>query len=120
MPKFKISNEYISKCNDTEISEYPKYTTQVINLANQNAGGTRPRNVGQLSELLPEYLSSPGEASLLAGKNGIMRDISTLLIMQLIGFGIKLTILEIVWITLTSIFYQWIFKYLFTSAHFIP
>lgn len=68
MPKFKISNEYISKCNDTEISEYPKYTTQVINLANQNAGGTRPRNIGQLSELLPEYLSSPGEASLSGWK----------------------------------------------------
>lgn len=68
MPKSKISNEYISKCNDTEISEYPKYTTQVINLANQNAGGTRPRNVGQLSELLPEYLSSPGEASLSGWK----------------------------------------------------
>ena len=68
MPKFKISNEYISKCNDTEISEYPKYTTQVINLANQNAGGTRPRNVGQLSELLPEYLSSPGKASLSGWK----------------------------------------------------
>ena len=57
MPKFKISNEYISKCNDTEISEYPKYTTQVINLANQTAGGTRPRN-----------LSSPGEASLSGWK----------------------------------------------------
>lgn len=68
MPKSKISNEYISKCNDTEISEYPKYTTQVINLSNQNAGDTRPRNVGQLSELLPEYLSSPGEASLSGWK----------------------------------------------------
>lgn len=68
MPKFKISNEYISKCNDTEISEYPKYTTQVINLSNQNAGDTRPRNVGQLAELLPEYLSSPGEASLSGWK----------------------------------------------------
>ena len=68
MPKSKISNEYISKCNDTEISEYPKYTTQVINLSNQNAGDTRPRNVGQLAELLPEYLSSPGEASLSGWK----------------------------------------------------
>ena len=68
MPKFKISNEYISKCNDTEISEYPKYTTQVINLSNQNAGDTRPRNVGQLAELLPEYLSSPGKASLSGWK----------------------------------------------------
>ena len=68
MPKFKISNEYISKCNVAELPEYPKYTTQVINLANQNAGGTRPRNVGQLSELLPEYLSSRGEKSLTGWK----------------------------------------------------
>lgn len=68
MPKFKISNEYISRCNDTKTPEYPKYTTQVINLANQNAGATRPRNVGQLSELFPEYLSSPEETSLSGWK----------------------------------------------------
>lgn len=53
----------------------------------------------------------------LAGKNGIMRDIPTLLIMQLIGFGIKLTILEIVWITLTSIFYQ---GFLMIPVHLCP
>ena len=64
MPKFKLSNDYISKCNKTESPSYPKYTTQIINLANQNAGGTRPKNVGQLSELLPEYLSLAEEASL--------------------------------------------------------
>lgn len=103
MPKFKISNEYISKCNDTEISEYPKYTTQVINLANQNAGGTRPRNVGQLSELLPEYLSLPGEASLSGWKEWYNERYPDAVIMRLIGFGFKLTILETVWITLTSI-----------------
>lgn len=34
--------------------EFPKYTTQLINLANQNAQGTRPKVVGQLSELIKE------------------------------------------------------------------
>ena len=31
---------------------FPKYTTQIINLANQNAQGTRPKVVGQMSELI--------------------------------------------------------------------
>jgi hypothetical protein len=34
--------------------EFPKYTTQIMNLANQNAQGTRPRVVGQMSELIEE------------------------------------------------------------------
>ncbi len=29
--------------------EFPKYTTQLMNLANLNAQGTRPKVVGQLS-----------------------------------------------------------------------
>jgi hypothetical protein len=33
---------------------FPKYSTQIINLANQNAQGTRPKNVGQLSDLIHE------------------------------------------------------------------
>ena len=64
MPKFKIPNEYISKCNESGIIVYPKYTTQIINLANQNSGGTRPKNVGQLSDLFPEYLSSTEKITL--------------------------------------------------------
>lgn len=35
--------------------EFPKYTTQIMNTANQNAQGTRPRVVGQLSEIIEEY-----------------------------------------------------------------
>jgi hypothetical protein len=35
-------------------SEFPKYTTQIMNLANQNAQGTRPNVVGQMSELIEE------------------------------------------------------------------
>lgn len=35
-------------------TEFPKYTTQIMNLANQNAQGTRPNVVGQMSELIEE------------------------------------------------------------------
>lgn len=35
--------------------EFPKYTTQIINLANQNAQGTRPKVVGQMSELIETF-----------------------------------------------------------------
>jgi hypothetical protein len=35
-----------------EVKDFPLYTTQLINLANQNAQGTRPRVVGQLTELI--------------------------------------------------------------------
>jgi hypothetical protein len=34
--------------------EFPQYTTQIMNLANQNAQGTRPKVVGQMSELIEQ------------------------------------------------------------------
>ncbi|NBB85537.1 MAG: MjaI family restriction endonuclease, partial [Bacteroidetes bacterium] len=34
--------------------DFPKYTTQLMNLANQNAQGTRPAVVGQMSKLVRE------------------------------------------------------------------
>lgn len=34
---------------------FPLYTTQLINLANQNSQATRARNVGQMSELIREF-----------------------------------------------------------------
>ncbi len=34
--------------------QFPKYTTQIMNIANQNAQGTRPKIVGQMSELIQE------------------------------------------------------------------
>ena len=34
---------------------FPLYTTQLINLANQNSQATRARNVGQMSELIQEF-----------------------------------------------------------------
>jgi hypothetical protein len=35
-------------------AEFPKYTTQIMNLANQNAQGIRPNVVGPMSELIEE------------------------------------------------------------------
>ena len=55
MHEFKISNDKILRDVVGKIAEFPKYTTQLINLANQNAGGTRPRVVGQMSELIKEF-----------------------------------------------------------------
>ena len=34
---------------------FPKYTTQIMNTANQNPQGTRPQTVGQLSQIIEEY-----------------------------------------------------------------
>ncbi len=52
--QIKIKNEELIKELVGEIKEFPRYTTQIMNLANQNAQGTRPRVVGQLSELIKE------------------------------------------------------------------
>ncbi len=50
--KIKLTNDDIRRYLDIETPEFPKYTTQLINLANQNAQGMRPRVVGQMSELI--------------------------------------------------------------------
>ncbi|MDC8000988.1 MjaI family restriction endonuclease [Aequorivita todarodis] len=55
MTKIKLKNAEIQEILTDEISDYPKYTTQIINLANQNAQGTRPKVVGQLSDLIVEF-----------------------------------------------------------------
>ncbi len=40
---------------DVETPEFPKYVTQILNLANQNAQRTRPKVVGQMSELIKKF-----------------------------------------------------------------
>lgn len=35
--------------------EFPKYTTQIMNTANQNSQGTRPATIGQPNEIIEEY-----------------------------------------------------------------
>jgi len=53
--KLVLKNEEIYKLFNTKTTEFPKYTTQLMNLANQNSQGTRPKVVGQLSELIQVF-----------------------------------------------------------------
>jgi len=53
--KLVLKNEEIYKLFKIKIEEFPKYTTQIMNLANQNSQGTRPKVVGQLSELIQHF-----------------------------------------------------------------
>lgn len=53
--KVKLTFEEIKKYLNAPIYDFPKYSTQLLNLANQNAQATRPRVVGQLSELIKEF-----------------------------------------------------------------
>lgn len=53
--KIKLKTAEIQEYVNAPTSEFPKYTTQLMNLANQNSQATRPRNVGQLSELIQEF-----------------------------------------------------------------
>jgi hypothetical protein len=53
--KIKLTNQEIREHLGSLSPEFPKYTTQLINLANQNVQGTRPKVVGQLSELIQAF-----------------------------------------------------------------
>lgn len=55
--KYTLKNESIENYNESDSFSFPKYTSQLINWANQNAQGTRPVVVGQMSELFPEFMS---------------------------------------------------------------
>lgn len=50
----QISNDELVKELVGEAKLFPKYTTQILNLANQNAQGTRPGVVGQLSDMIQQ------------------------------------------------------------------
>ena len=58
---YNLKNEILESYNGTEHEVFPKYTSQLINWANQNAQGTRPKVVGQMSEIFPEFLNSVAE-----------------------------------------------------------
>ncbi|OHE58737.1 MAG: restriction endonuclease [Thermodesulfovibrio sp. RBG_19FT_COMBO_42_12] len=53
--KIKLTNEQIRQSLDIPSPSFPKYVRQIINVANQNAQGTRPRVVGQLTDLIKEF-----------------------------------------------------------------
>ena len=53
--QIKLKNAEIQEYVNASTCQFPKYTTQLINLANQNSQGTRPRVVGQLTDLIQEF-----------------------------------------------------------------
>ncbi len=53
--RMKLKNTEIQEYVSAPASEFPKYTTQLMNVTNQNSQATRPRHVGQLSELIQEF-----------------------------------------------------------------
>lgn len=61
---YTIKNKDIEIYNESDSFSFPKYTSQLINWANQNAQGTRPVVVGQMSDLFPEFLESDEEKTI--------------------------------------------------------
>ncbi len=61
---YTLKNESIADYNDSKDFEFPKYTSQLINWANQNAQGTRAVVVGQMSERFPEFIASGEEITM--------------------------------------------------------
>src|SRR5690625_1367287 len=55
MIKIRIPHSEVQTMLSGRVYSYPKYVTQIMNLANQNAQGTRARVVGQMSELIQEF-----------------------------------------------------------------
>ena len=53
--QIKLPSGRIRALLDMDPLQLPAYTSQILNLANQNAQGTRPRIVGQMSELIQEF-----------------------------------------------------------------
>lgn len=61
---YTIKKEDIENYNNSDSFSFPKYTLQLINLANQNAQGTRPVVVGKMSDLFQEFLESDEERNI--------------------------------------------------------
>lgn len=54
--KLKLKNAAIQEIlSGRPLNTYPKYATQILVLANQNAQSTRPKMVGQMSDLIQEF-----------------------------------------------------------------
>ncbi len=53
--EIKIKTAELEELLNGDKYDFPKYSTQILNLANQNAQGTRPKVVGQLSDLIQEF-----------------------------------------------------------------
>ena len=52
--EIKLKSDEIREYLNVPDCDFPKYTTQLMNLANQNSQATRPRYVGQMTDLIQE------------------------------------------------------------------
>ena len=55
MKTHKLPTEQILYLLEIESPDFPKYTTLILNLANRFSQGTRPKIVGQMSELIKQF-----------------------------------------------------------------
>ncbi len=55
MIKKNIKNEEVATLSNATIYNFPKYTTMIVNLVNRTAQATRPKVVGQMSDLIQEF-----------------------------------------------------------------
>ena len=55
MKTLKIDNKKLLELLNIEAPKFAKYSGPLINLANRFSGGTRPKVVGQMSELIKEF-----------------------------------------------------------------
>lgn len=67
--KIRIDKQELISFNSIIEYPFPKYTSQLINWANQNAQGTRPRVVGQLSDLFPQFENEVEDITIQAWKD---------------------------------------------------
>ena len=53
--RIKLTSEELQEYLNVPTYDFPKYTSQLMNLAGQNSQATRPRAVGQMSDLIQEF-----------------------------------------------------------------
>ncbi len=55
MNRIKMTNDEIKGYIGSDSYDFPKYASQIMNWANQISQGTRPRVVGQMSDLIQQF-----------------------------------------------------------------
>lgn len=55
MNTIKMNNDEIAEYVGADSYDFPKYASQIMNWANQISQGTRPKVVGQMSDLIREF-----------------------------------------------------------------
>ncbi len=89
MMKIRIPNAEVQELLSNKKYEYPKYATQIMNLANQNSQGTRAKIVGQMSDLIQEFNGktlSEWESWYLAGQPNAIENATDKIYSMILSF----------------------------------